>query len=82
MWLENLTKELRRKERLLLLPENLLTDKGEDTDEWAFCKWIHFGSLVQFDLTAHHTIQQLNNWNWNEWKFWLVWVWDIGDTYR
>jgi hypothetical protein len=45
MWLENLTKELRRKERLPLLPVNLLTDKGEDTDEWAFCKWIHFGSL-------------------------------------
>lgn len=38
-------------------------DKGEDTDEWA----LHHGYIsvvpVQFDLTAHHAISQLNNWN-------------------
>mgnify|MGYP000521060267 CR=1 FL=1 len=38
-------------------------DKGEDTDEWA----LHNGYIsivpVQFDLTAHHAISQLNNWN-------------------
>jgi hypothetical protein len=34
MWLENLTKNC-RKEFTIGLPVNLLTDKGEDTDEWA-----------------------------------------------
>lgn len=41
-------------------------DKGNDTDEWA----LHNGYIslvpVQFDLTAHHAIQQLNTWNLNE----------------
>lgn len=43
-----------------------LLDKGEDTDEWALRN--SYISLVptQFDLTAHHTIQDLNNWNLNE----------------
>jgi 5'-nucleotidase len=38
-------------------------DKGEDTDEWALKEG--FISIVptQFDLTAHHSIQQLNTWN-------------------
>ena len=38
-------------------------DKGEDTDEWALKEG--YISLVptQFDLTAHHSIQQLNTWN-------------------
>jgi hypothetical protein len=39
------------------LPENLLTDKGEDTDEWAL-QMDTFRWFLQFDLTAHHTIQQ------------------------
>jgi 5'-nucleotidase len=38
-------------------------DKGEDTDEWA----LHNGYLsvvpVQFDLTAHHAIKDLNTWD-------------------
>ncbi len=38
-------------------------DKGEDTDEWA----LHNGyvSIVptQFDLTAHHYMQELNQWD-------------------
>ncbi len=37
-------------------------DKGEDTDEWA----LHNGYIsvvpVQFDLTAHHAIKDLNTW--------------------
>ena len=41
-------------------------DKGDDTDEWA----LHNGYIsivpVQFDLTAHHAMQQLNTWNLNE----------------
>jgi 5'-nucleotidase len=41
-------------------------DKGEDTDEWALKNNYISIVPVQFDLTAHHTIQQLNNWNWNE----------------
>ncbi len=41
-------------------------DKGEDTDEWA----LHNGFVsvvpVQFDLTAHHFIQDLNSWDLND----------------
>jgi len=39
-----------------------LLDNGEDTDEWALAN--DYVSVVptQFDLTAHHTIQQLNGW--------------------
>lgn len=37
-------------------------DKGEDTDEWALAN--NYVSIVpvQFDLTAHHFIDDLNNW--------------------
>jgi 5'-nucleotidase len=40
-----------------------LLDKGQDTDEWALANG--YVSLVptQFDLTAHHSIQQITNWN-------------------
>jgi 5'-nucleotidase len=37
-------------------------DKGEDTDEWALSHGYISIVPVQFDLTAHHTIQQLNSW--------------------
>ena len=37
-------------------------DKGEDTDEWALANNYISVVPVQFDLTAHHFIQQLNNW--------------------
>lgn len=40
-------------------------DKGEDTDEFALSKGYISVVPVQFDLTAHHTIQQLNTWNLN-----------------
>ena len=41
-------------------------DKGEDTDEWALAN--NYVSIVpvQFDLTAHHAIQELNSWSLNE----------------
>ncbi|MFM1932110.1 MAG: hypothetical protein RL226_1413 [Bacteroidota bacterium] len=41
-------------------------DKGEDTDQWALENG--FVSIVptQFDLTAHHTIGILNQWDLNE----------------
>ncbi|WP_423149010.1 5'/3'-nucleotidase SurE [Rubrolithibacter danxiaensis] len=40
-----------------------LNDHGEDTDVWALRN--HYVSLVpvQFDMTAHYAMQQLNNWN-------------------
>ncbi|MCC6685340.1 MAG: 5'/3'-nucleotidase SurE, partial [Bacteroidia bacterium] len=39
-------------------------DKGEDTDEWALKQ--NFVSVVpvHFDLTAHESIANLNQWNW------------------
>ncbi len=41
-------------------------DKGEDTDEWALNKGYISIVPVQFDLTAHHAMQILNNWKLNE----------------
>jgi 5'-nucleotidase len=41
-------------------------DHGEDTDEWALANGYISVVPVQFDLTAHHAIQQLNTWKWNE----------------
>lgn len=39
-----------------------LLDKGEDTDEWALANGYISVVPTQFDLTAHHAIQQLNSW--------------------
>ncbi|WPR77633.1 5'/3'-nucleotidase SurE [Algoriphagus sp. NG3] len=44
-------------------------DKGEDNDEWAIAN--NYVSIVpcQYDLTAHHAINQINkDWNWEEFK--------------
>jgi 5'-nucleotidase len=43
-----------------------IQDKGEDTDQWALDH--NYISLVptQFDLTAHHAIQNINTWSLNE----------------
>ena len=42
-------------------------DKGQDTDEWALSENGYISVVpVQFDLTAHHAMQQLNTWNLNE----------------
>jgi len=38
-------------------------DKGDDTDEWALENGYISVVPVQFDLTAHHAIQQLNSWD-------------------
>ena len=40
-------------------------DNGEDTDEWALEHGYVSVVPVQFDLTAHHTIQSLNTWKLN-----------------
>ncbi|MFO7720562.1 MAG: 5'/3'-nucleotidase SurE [Gillisia sp.] len=41
-------------------------DKGQDTDEWALENGYVSVVPVQFDLTAHHFIQDLNSWNLND----------------
>jgi 5'-nucleotidase len=41
-------------------------DLGEDTDEWALAHGYVSVVPVQFDLTAHHSIQQLNTWKFDE----------------
>ncbi len=41
-------------------------DKGEDNDEWAIAN--NYVSIVpcQYDLTAHHAINQMNeDWDWD-----------------
>ncbi|WP_121666952.1 5'/3'-nucleotidase SurE [Mesonia aquimarina] len=38
-------------------------DQGEDTDEWALKEGYISVVPVQFDLTAHHAIKELNTWN-------------------
>jgi 5'-nucleotidase len=43
-----------------------LLDKGEDTDEWALSNGYISVVPTQFDLTAHHVIQDINNWSLNE----------------
>lgn len=40
-------------------------DQGTDTDEWALANGYVSVVPVQFDLTAHHAIQQLNTWKLN-----------------
>ena len=41
-------------------------DKGEDTDEWALANGYISLVPVQFDLTAHHSIPNLNSWDFND----------------
>jgi len=41
-------------------------DKGEDTDEWALANGYISVVPVQYDLTAHHAMQDLNMWNLND----------------
>ncbi|WP_411028876.1 5'/3'-nucleotidase SurE [Spongiimicrobium sp. 3-5] len=49
-----------------LTAEFELLDKGEDTDEWALANGYVSVVPTQFDLTAHHAIQHINNWNLHE----------------
>lgn len=49
-----------------LTGEFQLLDKGEDTDEWALANGYVSVVPTQFDLTAHHAIQDINTWNLNE----------------
>jgi len=45
-----------------LTGEFINQDNGEDTDEWALEQGYVSVVPVQFDLTAHYYIQELNNW--------------------
>lgn len=54
------------KEYYWLTGEFELLDKGEDTDEFALSKGYISVVPTQFDLTAHHAIQHINNWRLND----------------
>lgn len=54
------------KEYYWLTGEFELLDNGEDTDEFALSKGFISVVPTQFDLTAYHAIQRLNNWKLND----------------
>lgn len=62
IWMEKFDKRItpQGKDYYWLTGEFVNQDKGEDTDEWALENGYISVVPVQFDLTAHHTIQQLN----------------------
>ncbi|MBP1224393.1 5'/3'-nucleotidase SurE [Flavobacterium sp. 1355] len=68
MWVEKFDKRKTPfgKDYYWLSGEFINQDKGEDTDEWALENGYISVVPVQFDLTAHHSIQQLNTWKLNE----------------
>ena len=65
MWQEEFDKRTnpQGKEYYWLTGKFVNQDKGTDTDEWALENGYISIVPVQFDLTAHHTIQQLNAWD-------------------
>jgi 5'-nucleotidase len=68
LWIEKFDKRKTPQGRdyYWLTGEFVNQDNGNDTDEWALANGFVSVVPVQFDLTAHHAIQQLNTWNWNE----------------
>ena len=64
-WIEEFDKRTNPmgKEYYWLTGELINKDKGQDTDEWALNKKFISIVPVQYDLTAHHVIQELNSWN-------------------
>lgn len=64
MWQEEFDKRTnpQGKEYYWLTGKFVNQDKGTDTDEWALENGYISIVPVQFDLTAHHAIQQLNTW--------------------
>ena len=68
MWIEKFDKRVtpQGKDYYWLTGEFINQDNGEDTDEWALENGYISVVPVQFDMTAHHAIQQLNTWNLNE----------------
>lgn len=68
IWMEKFDKRQTPfgKDYYWLAGEFVNQDKGDDTDEWALENGYISLVPVQFDLTAHHAIQQLNTWDLNE----------------
>jgi len=68
MWEEKFDKRKtpQGKDYYWLTGEFVNQDTGEDTDEWALENNYISVVPVQFDMTAHHAIQPLNNWNLNK----------------
>jgi 5'-nucleotidase len=65
MWVEKFDKRKSPfgKEYYWLTGDFVNHDKGEDTDEWALAHGFVSVVPVQFDLTAHHAIADLNSWD-------------------
>ena len=63
-WVENFDKRVNPlgREYYWLTGEFVNEDGGEDTDEWALRNGYVSVVPVQFDLTAHHAIKDINNW--------------------
>ncbi len=68
LWMEKFDKRKTPQGRdyYWLTGEFVNEDKGQDTDEWALANGYISVVPVQFDLTAHHAIQQLNTRKWND----------------
>jgi 5'-nucleotidase len=64
-WVEEFDKRINPQGKVYywLTGEFVNMDKGEDTDEWALANNYISVVPIKFDLTAHHFIQNLNNWN-------------------
>ncbi len=64
VWTEKFDKRVtpQGKDYYWLTGEFINLDNGEDTDEWALENGFVSIVPVQFDLTAHHAIQELNSW--------------------
>lgn len=64
-WIEKFDKRTNPlgKDYYWLTGEFVNKDKGQDTDEWALEKKFISIVPVQYDLTAHHVIQELNTWD-------------------
>lgn len=64
-WVEDFDKRTNPQGRdyYWLTGEFINEDKGQDTDEWALSQGFISVVPTQFDLTAHHSIQQLNTWD-------------------
>ena len=65
LWVEKFDKRQTPygKDYYWLTGEFVNQDKGTDTDEWALANGYVSIVPVHFDLTAHHAIQELNDWN-------------------
>lgn len=64
-WVENFDRRVNPlgRQYYWLSGEFINEDKGEDTDEWALRNGYVSVVPVQFDLTAHHAIKDINSWD-------------------